>query len=74
MSNGKTVARPTKPERRNPSPRDPAAAKAWRIKRGLQPTDAEKAIRAKYEAAMADKKAAIQRISINSMKAHFEHK
>jgi hypothetical protein len=38
-------------------PRTPAAAKAWRIKRGLELSDADKAIRAKYEAAMAERKA-----------------
>jgi hypothetical protein len=36
-----------------PCPRSPDAARAWRIERGLELTEADKAENAKYEAAMA---------------------
>jgi hypothetical protein len=41
-----------------PCPRGPDAAKAWRLKRGLQNTPEHLARLAKYEEAMAAKRAA----------------
>jgi hypothetical protein len=42
----------------NPCPRDPDAARAWRRARGLENSPADTVLRAKYEAAMAEKRAA----------------